>query len=493
MWIYRACVFLVTSCPCALVLSTPATVVSGLSAAANRGVLIKGGQFLENLSLLKALCFDKTGTLTMGDYKMVNVAMAPGMKQETLMYWLSSAESQSSHPISNAVRVAQEALKVQVSDNVEEYRTLPGEGISARVDDETIFVGNFKLAAKRGWIEQFPAYEDQARQWEQKGFTVGWVGSISMFFGLFAVADSVRPGVESALQDLRQMGAECSMLTGDNAGSARKVASVLQFPASLVHSQLTPADKLDQIYQVKPILERKKRFYHLRRGTVGMVGDGINDAPALAACDVGIAMGVAGTPVAIETSDVIIFSSNMGKLAEAVRLAKSCRVKVLQNVVFSIVLKITILALTLTDHVGLIGAILSDVLGAMFVITNGMLVMFDKKVMKRKLELLYQRLTGAGNTCHQEIPLDQLPVVASTQVTVSSAPRSSIGQTPEITAIVAAPEKPCCDSGKCSKTRAAAAPAVQPIAPPAAPAPEKPCCDSGKCSKTRAAPGASRI
>jgi Cd2+/Zn2+-exporting ATPase len=482
-WIYTACVFLVTSCPCALVLSTPATVVSGLSASARRGVLVKGGQYLENLSLLKTLCFDKTGTLTMGDYKMVNVAMVPGVSREEFMYWLASAESQSSHPISTAVSAAQEAHGEPISDNVDDYRTLPGEGLSATVDGKTIFVGNLKLAQKHGWPRQFGKYLDLASEWEEKGFTVGWLGSVSSFFGLFAVADSVRPGADSTLTRLRAMGVECSMLTGDNAGAAKKVASVLQFSQGLVHSQLTPGDKLERINQLKPLLQSKKRWFNLRRGTVGMIGDGVNDAPALASCDVGISMGVAGTPVAIETSDVIIFSSSLKKLDEVVRLAKSCRVKVFQNVTFSIALKILIVVLTLTGKVGLIGAILADVVGAMFVITNGMMVMFSRKTFMRSLKLAYYNVTGKiKDECHQDVPLDQLPILASTTVLTEKDPANMAPVAPP-------PKDPCCKSGKCSKSQAPAAPVVTPAAPPVAPPPKDPCCESGKCSKRPPAAG----
>ena len=478
-WIYTACVFLVTSCPCAMVLSTPATVVSGLSASARRGVLVKGGQYLENLSLLKALCFDKTGTLTMGDYKMVDVAMVPGASLKEFMYWLASAESQSSHPISTAVRAAQEAYGEPISDNVDDYRTLPGEGLSAKVDGTNIFVGNIKLARKHRWPGRYGQYLDLATTWEEKGFTVGWLGSDSTFYGLFAVADSVRSGADSSLTRLRAMGVACSMLTGDNAGAANKVASVLHFPQGLVHSQLTPRDKLVQINLMKPLLLNKKRWFHLRRGTVGMVGDGVNDAPALASCDVGISMGVAGTPVAIETSDVIIFSNSLNKLDEVVRLAKSCRVKVFQNVTFSIFLKILIVALTLTGHVGLIGAILADVVGAMFVITNGMMVMFSRETFTRRLKLVYDSITGNKMTeCHRDVPLDQLPILATTTIPMKNDPAHVAPVAPPP---VALPQKEqCCASGQCSKSHAPAAPVVTPVVPPTAPPPK----DPPPCSKS---------
>merc|ERR1712003_459475 len=379
-WIVLACSLLVAGCPCALVLSAPATVISGLAAAANNGALIKGGQFLENLGALKQIAFDKTGTLTQGNYKVNGVVTASGKREDQLLHLLVSVESQSSHPIAWAIGKHAESLGIQASPSVTGYQTIPGEGISATVEGSRVVVGNMKLAEKNGWSHSTnQALREQYESWEGLGHTVCWVGQDGDALGVFSVSDSVRSGASQLVDHLKRYKVQSTMLTGDNRDAALKVASEIHICPEHVKASLAPKDKMDCIGHLKEEERGKKAWYKVWKsmGMVGMVGDGVNDAPALALADVGIAMGAAGTPVAMETADVVLFSENLDKLYDTIVLAKLCRRKITENVVFAVCVKVAIIVLTFMGKVGLLVVILSDVVGALFVICNGMSVMLN--------------------------------------------------------------------------------------------------------------------
>jgi len=389
-WLTIACTLLVLGCPCALVLATPATVVSGLAAAANSGVLIKGGQYLEALGLLGAVGLDKTGTLTEGRFKVRGVAAADGVEEAELLFRLASVEAQSSHPLAAAVLAEAAARGVAPSADVEGYATLPGRGVSASVDGQALLVGNRQLAAEAGWAAALAGpLGTQAAAWERAGHTVVWVGEdgAAAPLGALAVADAVRKGAPELVAGLRRVGVRAVMLTGDNEGAALKVAGAVGLGREDVYAALTPADKLGHVRDLREALTASRPSWQLWRRHAAMVGDGVNDAPALAAADLGIAMGAAGTPAAMETADVVLFSNDLGKLAEAARLGRRCRAAILQNVVFAIALKAAMIVVTLLGLLGsfaLVAAILADVVGALVVILNGTKVLWWGRGPNRK-------------------------------------------------------------------------------------------------------------
>ncbi|QDZ22870.1 heavy metal transporting ATPase [Chloropicon primus] len=392
-YIKLACNLLVAGCPCALVLSTPATMVSGLAAAANNGALIKGGQYLEVLGSMKHLAFDKTGTLTEGKYRVNGIAMAKGKSEDDLLYWLASVESQSSHPIAWAITKLAKEKGIKIADQITNYTTLAGEGVRATVQGSEVVVGNIKVAARNGWSSsEVSSLRAQYESWERQGFTVCWVGVEGQALGVFSVADMVRPGTKALVTKLVKSRVKCWILTGDNEGAALKVASKLRLRADRVKSSLTPEDKYWHVSSLKEEEEAAGRCFKAS-GKVGMVGDGVNDAPALAGADVGIAMGAAGTPVAMETADVVLFSDNLQKLTDTISLAKLCRRKILENILISIAIKASIIVLIfLYEDFSIVYNILSDVGGALLVITNGLSVMWSWKSVKRSL----MALTGGG-------------------------------------------------------------------------------------------------
>ena len=488
-WLKLACVLLVLGCPCALVLSTPATVVSGLAAAANNGVLIKGGQYLEALGLLGSLALDKTGTLTEGRYKVREVAVTPGRTEAELLFWLASVEAQSSHPLAAAVLAEAAARGVAPSDDVEEYETLEGRGVAASVDGQALLVGNRKLAGEAGWPLDGPL-GTKAAAWERSGHTVVWVGARRRLFGALAVADSVRRGAPELVAGLRSAGVRATMLTGDNEGAARRVAAAVGLGRANVFAGLAPADKLAHLGDLRADLVWGQRRYQPLgpsratcgpwSPTLGMVGDGVNDAPALAAADIGIAMGAAGTPVAMETADVVLFSDDLGKLQDTLALGRTCRAKILQNVTFSVLLKGTIMVCAFLGRAGLIAAILADVLGAMVVIINGMSVMWDGKAARRRWRKLREdvrRARGGGGEA-RSIPACETKVEG--MLLVQKAREKGGGTV----------GAKCCEGGKCSKKakethghhhHGAAAEGQATVAP--AKEKKEACCEGGKCSK----------
>jgi Cd2+/Zn2+-exporting ATPase len=404
-WIVLACSLLVAGCPCALVLSTPATVISGLAAAANNGALIKGGQFLENLGALKQIAFDKTGTLTQGNYKVNGMVTASGTPEDQLLHLVASVESQSSHPIAWAITKLAESRGIKTSGSVTGYQTIAGQGISATVDGSCVVVGNMKVAVKHGWPSSQGVLAEQYAYWESLGHTVCWVGVDEDAVGVFSVSDSVRSGASQLVENLNKYKVQSTMLTGDNKDAALKVASENGISPEHVKASLSPKDKMDCIGQLKEEEKGKKAWYEVWKanGMVGMVGDGVNDAPALALADVGIAMGAAGTPVAMETADVVLFSENLSKLYDTIVLAKLCRRKITENVIFAVCVKVAIIVLTFMGKVGLLVVVLSDVVGALVVICNGMSVMLSWTQVKRLWQSFRENGFGKKKKKEQEL------------------------------------------------------------------------------------------
>lgn len=360
-WVYKALVVLVTACPCALVISTPVATACGLAHAAKTGLLIKGGRYLEALGKLKAIAFDKTGTLTEGIFRVVDVKFVDSetIDEHKWLSWIASLENRSSHPMSVAIVSYCRQKGLEPSAEVKDFDVLEGEGICGVVDNHKVYIGNVRLSNRLGWTEYVPD------TWDIRGATVGYFGTEEKFVGAFSVADNSRPEAAEALDKLKKLGIQLAMLTGDTAASAALIET--QVGQIQVYSQLLPQDKVRIIGDLKSV------------GKTAMIGDGINDAPALAAADIGIAMGVAGSAVAMETSDIALMSNDIRKIAGAIKIGRRTLRKIYINVAISIATKVVIFALTAVGLVYLWMAVLTDVGTGMLVTFNSMLLLKGAK------------------------------------------------------------------------------------------------------------------
>jgi Zn2+/Cd2+-exporting ATPase len=353
-WFYRALALLIIACPCALVISTPVTVVSGIGAASRRGILIKGGAALEAAGRLKALAFDKTGTLTEGR-PVVSRVVPIDRRNETGVLTLAAAlECRSEHPLAHAIlTAADEASLPQVSG----FRSVAGRGAEGVVDGNRYLIGSPRLFAERnitldGATEALEAVEGA-------GETPVILGDEDDPLAVFGLADAVRPDARATLEALRAVGVgELMMLTGDGEAPARRIAEELGVS---YRARLLPEQKVEAVREL--VSEHRD---------VGMVGDGVNDAPALAASSVGFAMGAAGTDVALETADVALMQDDLPKLAEAVRLSRSAEAIIKQNVYVSIAIKGLFVLLAPFGLVALWMAVLADMGTSIAVTLNGL-------------------------------------------------------------------------------------------------------------------------
>jgi heavy metal translocating P-type ATPase len=317
-WSVRAVVLLVAAAPCALVMSTPVAVAAGIGRAGSEGVLIKGGAYLENLGKIRAVAFDKTGTLTRGEPMVTDII--PASDEKRILTLAYSVEKQNNHPLARAV------VKKAESENapslpMSNFVLMSGLGAKATVEDKTIYVGKRDLFAKLDATILDPEMEKLRKE----GKTVMLVGSEEKVYGIIAVRDEVRPAAKQVVKTLHRMGITVSMLTGDNPITAQAIAQELEIDQ--VRADLKPEDKVAAIKELKK-----------EHGAVAMVGDGINDAPALAESSVGMAMGTAGTDAAIEAADVALMADDLTKIPYAIGLGKKARGISQQNVVFSILL-----------------------------------------------------------------------------------------------------------------------------------------------------------
>lgn len=371
-WIYRALVLLVVGCPCALVISTPVSIVAAISSAARSGVLIKGGAYLEALGTLRVVAFDKTGTLTHGEPQVVDTRCATHPRWATtqecatcnnMLLTAAAIESRSDHPLGRAV--VQEALErgyTWSEDEIADVEALSGRGIRGIYNGHPVTIGSHQFVHDS---EDGPGHDDSfcqvVRDAEESGDTVMIVDCSSCGLqGYIALADKLRDNAPQAIAALRACGiTKTIMLTGDNAATAEAIsrkAGIDEFKAGLL-----PADK---VTAVDELLQRY--------GTVAMVGDGINDAPALARATVGIAMGAAGSAAALETADVALMADNLNALPVAIRLGKRALATIKQNIVFALALKALFLALAVAGLATLWMAVFADVGASLIVILNGM-------------------------------------------------------------------------------------------------------------------------
>ncbi|XP_057988992.1 putative inactive cadmium/zinc-transporting ATPase HMA3 [Hevea brasiliensis] len=360
-WFHLALVVLVSACPCGLILSTPVATFCALTKAATSGVVIKGGDYLETLAKIKIMAFDKTGTITRGEFLVADFqSLCEDVSIDTLLYWVSSIESKSSHPMAAALVDYGRSLSIEPNpENVVDFQNFPGEGIQGKIDGKEIYIGNRKIALRAG-CGTVPMPEDGDMK---RGKTIGYVYFGATPAGIFSLSDACRTGVAEAIAELKSYGIKTAMLTGDSQAAAMHAQEQLEHAIEAVHAELLPEDKAR-------ILETFKK-----EGPTAMIGDGLNDAPALATADIGISMGISGSALATETGHVILMSNDIRKVPKAIQLARKSHRKVIENVILSISIKSAILALAFAGHPLVWAAVLADVGTCLLVIFNSMLLL----------------------------------------------------------------------------------------------------------------------
>ena len=352
--LYKALVLLVIACPCALVISTPVTVVSALASAARRGILIKGGTYLEDARNLKAIALDKTGTITEGKPQLVEfVALHSSVEKSQVVLLAASLAARSDHPVSKAIAVGLSVEGVAVTD----FKALAGRGVQGQVEGRDHVLGNHRLIEERGQCS--PALEAQLKTHEEAGRTVTLLASDDGVLGLFAVADSIKATSKQAVAELKALGVVPVMLTGDNTATARTIAG--QAGIAEAQGNLLPEDKLAAIQGLQK-----------RHGATAMTGDGINDAPALAQADIGFAMGAAGTDTAMEAADVVIMNDDLRRIPETIRLSRKTHAVLWQNISLALGVKAVFLVLALFGSATMWMAVFADLGATLLVVANGL-------------------------------------------------------------------------------------------------------------------------
>ena len=356
-WFYRSLVLLVIACPCALVISTPVSIVAAIAAAARQGVLIKGGAFVEIPGRLRAIAFDKTGTLTEGKPMVVGVYPLNGHTESELLERIASLEARSEHPLGMAIlRFAQDRnLTIHAA---EDYQIIPGKGATARIHGKNFWLGTQRYLEELG--QKTDEVQSKLELLSRDGVTVVIIGNEQHVCGYLTLADRVRSNAQRAVQALRKLGLEqIVMLTGDNTPTARVIAQlsgVDEFKADLL-----PAEKVSAIENLVS-----------RYGSVAMVGDGVNDAPAMARSSLGIAMGVAGSDAALETADIALMSDDLTRIPWLVAHSRRTHRIIRANIIFSLVVKAVFVALSLVGFASLWAAITADMGASLLVIFNGL-------------------------------------------------------------------------------------------------------------------------
>ena len=355
-WIQRACIFLVISCPCALVISVPMGFFGGIGAASKVGVLVKGSNYLEAVAEMTTIVFDKTGTLTKGEFKVAQI-QPQGMTEAELLEIAALGEGYSTHPIANSIREAYG--KTPDMKRTENASEIAGHGISIMVDNKAVLIGNEKLMKKES-IAYTPC---------QSGGTVVYVACDGTFAGTLVISDTVKDGAKEAISAMKQVGVrKCVMLTGDRKEAAMEVAKELGIDE--VHAELLPADK---VAQVERLLREKPE-----REKLAFVGDGINDAPVLTRADIGIAMGSMGSDAAIEAADVVLMDDDVRKIASIVRISRKTLSIVKQNIVFALGVKAIVLLLGAFGLANMWEAVFADVGVSVIAILNSMRALKEK-------------------------------------------------------------------------------------------------------------------
>ncbi|MFC4986751.1 heavy metal translocating P-type ATPase [Saliphagus infecundisoli] len=355
-WTRRAIVLLVAAAPCALVMSTPIAIASGIGRAGREGVLVKGGIHLENLGKVEAIAFDKTGTLTRGTPAVTDVVAFEGTEDDVLGR-AASVEQYSEHHLGEAIMEAAAERGLEQTE-ISEFSSITGYGAQAQLMEETVYVG------KPGLFERFELDVDgiaAVEQLQNEGKTVVLVGTQSRIMGVIALRDEPRPEAKDVIRELHDMGVEVLMLTGDNEQTAQAIASELGIDD--VRADLKPEEKVEAVKELTATYE-----------AVGMVGDGINDAPALAQATVGIAMGTAGTDAAIEAADIALMADDITKVTYALRLGKRAQRISRENIVFSLLVLAALIPAALLGVIGIAIAVVAHEGSELLAIGNGLRV-----------------------------------------------------------------------------------------------------------------------
>lgn len=365
---HRALAIVIVACPCGFVLATPTAVMAGLANGARRGILVKGGKFLEALGKPQVVAFDKTGTLTQGKPAVTDVVLTDGMQEDEFITLTASAEKLSEHPLGRTVYEEGARRGLDIPDP-EFFKVHVGKGVCAKVDGRHVTIGNPELLAEHA-VEELPIQASHYQELSDNGRTVLSVAVDGEMHGLIALADQPRPEAKEAVQALKAQGVEkVVMLTGDNARVAAAIAN--QVGVDQAYAGLLPEDKLNKISD----------FVNAGQTTV-MIGDGINDAPALAMAHVGIAMGAAGTDVAIETADVALMADDLSKVAEAIALSRLVLKTIRQNIIwFAVLFNALGVILASRGDISAIGGAIMHNIGSIAVVLNSSRLIFRKKLL----------------------------------------------------------------------------------------------------------------
>ena len=357
VWLYRSLVLLVIACPCALVISTPVSVVAALAAAARNGVLIKGGVFIELPAQLKAIAMDKTGTLTQGAPAVVDVVPMNGHNEAELLMRAGALEINSNHPLARAIvdEAKRRDIELVAADS---FETIQGKGASGHINGKPFWLGSHRYLEQRG--RETPEVHEQLELMQEAGRTVVVVGNDEHVCGFITLADAIREETRDAIRELHAAGVEkLVMLTGDNEGTAKAIAA--EAGIDEVHAELLPEDKVVAVERLV------KQHEH-----VAMIGDGVNDAPALARASLGLAMGAAGSDAAIETADIALMSDDLSKLPWLIHHSRRTLSIIRQNIAFSLAVKALFVVLTFAGFASLWAAIAADMGASLLVIANGL-------------------------------------------------------------------------------------------------------------------------
>ncbi len=357
VWLYRSLVLLVIACPCALVISTPVSVVAALAAAARNGVLIKGGVFIELPAQLKAIAMDKTGTLTQGAPAVVDVVPMNGHDEHELLMRAGALELNSNHPLARAIVEEAKRRNLELV-SADDFETIQGKGASGVINGKPFWLGSHRYLEQRD--QETPEVHEQLESMQQAGRTVVVVGNDEHVCGFITLADAIREETHDAIRQLHEAGVEqLVMLTGDNEGTAKAIAK--EAGIDEVHAELLPEDKVAAVERLV------KQHAH-----VAMIGDGVNDAPALARASLGLAMGAAGSDAAIETADIALMSDDLSKLPWLIHHSRRTLGIIRQNIAFSLAIKMLFVILTFADSASLWAAIAADMGASLLLIFNGL-------------------------------------------------------------------------------------------------------------------------
>jgi len=356
-WFYEALVILVIACPCALVISTPVTVASGIAAAARHGILIKGGGYLENGRLIKALALDKTGTLTTGKPELTDISTFAVIPEDEALLIAASLDEQSAHPVARALVSEWRRRGASSLFSVEEFSVMNGNGAQGKIGGKIWKIGNKRFLASSGLLSETVAKE--ISRLESEGKTVATLFSEKEVAAVFGLADCVRSESREAVRMLDALKVKTVILTGDNPAAASRVA--VASGISEFRDSLMPEEKEAAIREIRNIY-----------GFTGMVGDGINDTPALAGADIGFAMGAAGSDSAVETADVAVMDDDLRKIAVFIRLSRRCVTVLKQNISLAIGIKVLFLILAMTGDATLWMAVFADTGASLLVVSNGL-------------------------------------------------------------------------------------------------------------------------